>query len=124
MAGARGRTRTDTELPPSGPKPGASTNFATRADELCGQTSWVTKPSQDNPAFYLDARALNCGDNQPVSIDHYENFPVASWLCPKELRPAVLSLYRFARVGDDLADEGIVSATQRRTDLEIGRAHV
>ena len=64
---------------------------------------------------------MNCGDNQPVSIDHYENFPVASWLCPKELRPAVLSLYRFARVGDDLADEGIVSATQRRTDLEAYR---
>src|SRR5206468_10712895 len=29
--GARGRTRTDTPLLASGPKPGASTNFATRA---------------------------------------------------------------------------------------------
>jgi hydroxysqualene synthase len=24
-----------------------------------------------------------------VSVDHYENFPVASLLCPAELRPAV-----------------------------------
>ncbi len=30
-AGARGRTRTDTPVKASGPKPGASTNFATRA---------------------------------------------------------------------------------------------
>ena len=26
---------------------------------------------------------------QAVSVDHYENFPVASWLCPPALRPAV-----------------------------------
>ena len=31
VRGARGGTRTRTVLPPSGPKPGASTNFATRA---------------------------------------------------------------------------------------------
>ncbi|MDP4800397.1 MAG: squalene/phytoene synthase family protein [Burkholderiaceae bacterium] len=37
--------------------------------------------------------------------DHYENFPVASWLLPQALRPDVLALYRFARAGDDLADE-------------------
>src|SRR3978361_759118 len=30
-SGARGRTRTDTPVKASGPKPGASTNFATRA---------------------------------------------------------------------------------------------
>ena len=56
-----------------------------------------------------------------MSIDHYENFPVASWLCPKKLRPAVVSLYRFARAGDDLADEGAATATQRRADLQAYR---
>lgn len=50
-------------------------------------------------------------------MDHYENFPVASWLCPKPLRPVITSLYRFARVGDDLADEGHASASSRRADL-------
>ena len=40
------------------------------------------------------------------TIDHYENFPVASWLCPARLRPAVAALYHFARTADDLADEG------------------
>lgn len=39
-------------------------------------------------------------------VDHYENFPVASWLMPARLRPAVIAIYRFARHADDLADEG------------------
>ena len=34
--GARGGTRTRTVLLPSGPKPGASTNFATRAKKVKG----------------------------------------------------------------------------------------
>ena len=33
--GAGSQTRTDTGLLPSGPKPGASTNFATRAGRKC-----------------------------------------------------------------------------------------
>lgn len=41
-----------------------------------------------------------------MSIDHYENFPVASVLLPARLRPAVQDIYRFARTADDIADEG------------------
>jgi squalene synthase HpnC len=43
---------------------------------------------------------------------HYENFPVASWLVPRHMRPHVAALYAFARTADDFADEG------RRTDEE------
>jgi squalene synthase HpnC len=50
---------------------------------------------------------------QQASVDHYENFPVASWLCPAHLRPAVVAIYHFARTADDLADEGDFSAQQR-----------
>ncbi|MEJ6007166.1 squalene synthase HpnC [Paucibacter sp. AS339] len=57
----------------------------------------------------------------PVSIDHYENFPVASWLCPKHLRPAVAAIYHFARTADDLADEGDASTEQRLLDLQAYR---
>lgn len=52
-----------------------------------------------------------------VSIDHYENFPVASWLCPAALRPAVTAIYHFARTADDIADEGPAAPAQRRADL-------
>ena len=51
-------------------------------------------------------------------IDHYENFPVASWLCPAHLRPAVLALYHFARTADDLADEGDTPARERLHQLQ------
>jgi squalene synthase HpnC len=52
-----------------------------------------------------------------VSIDHYENFPVASWLCPPPLRAAVMAIYHFARTADDIADEGDATPDQRRADL-------
>ena len=57
-----------------------------------------------------------------VSIEHYENFPVASWLCPPALRPAIMAIYGFARTADDLADEGDASAAQRLRDLTDYRA--
>ena len=57
-----------------------------------------------------------------VSIEHYENFPVASWLCPPALRPAIMAIYGFARTADDLADEGDASAGQRLRDLADYRA--
>jgi len=41
-----------------------------------------------------------------MSVDHYENFPVASVLLPKRLQPAVETIYAFARSADDIADEG------------------
>ena len=54
-------------------------------------------------------------------VGHYENFPVASWLCPPALRPAVQALYHFARTADDLADEGDAPAEQRLADLDTYR---
>jgi squalene synthase HpnC len=48
-----------------------------------------------------------------VSVEHYENFPVASWLCPPALRPAVQAIYWFARTADDIADEGDATPAQR-----------
>lgn len=57
-----------------------------------------------------------------VSVEHYENFPVASWLCPAALRPAVAAIYWFARTADDLADEGEAAPAQRLADLAAYRA--
>ncbi len=62
-------------------------------------------------------------------VEHYENFPVASWLMPARLRPAVVAIYRFARHADDVADEGDAAAGERlailaalRADLAVARA--
>ena len=57
-----------------------------------------------------------------MSVDHYENFPVASWLCPPALRPAVRAIYYFARTADDIADEGEALPEQRLADLRAYRS--
>jgi hydroxysqualene synthase len=59
--------------------------------------------------------------NRQVSVKHYENFPVASVLCPPHIRPAVVAIYHFARTADDLADEGSASPAQRLADLAAFR---
>lgn len=41
-----------------------------------------------------------------MPVDHYENFPVASWLVPARLRRPIELIYHFARSADDFADEG------------------
>jgi len=56
-----------------------------------------------------------------VSVDHYENFPVASVLCPPAIRPAVAAIYHFARTADDIADEGTASTTKRLAALAAYR---
>lgn len=55
-------------------------------------------------------------------VDHYENFPVASFLTPARVRPTVKAIYRFARTADDIADEGDAPAASRLADLAAYRA--
>ena len=50
--------------------------------------------------------------------NHYENFPVASFLIPKNLRKDISIIYWFARTADDLADEGNVDQKTRMDDLD------
>ena len=52
---------------------------------------------------------------------HYENFPVASFLCPAHLRAAVMAIYHFARTADDLADEGDATPQERLQNLQAYR---
>ena len=49
---------------------------------------------------------------------HYENFPVASLLLPKAMRPHVAAVYAFARAADDFADEGQRSVEERHALLD------
>ena len=53
-----------------------------------------------------------------IASSHYENFPVASVLVPAPLRRHIAAIYAFARMADDIADEGILAAEQRREGLD------
>jgi squalene synthase HpnC len=44
---------------------------------------------------------------------HYENFPVASLLLPRRMRPAIAAVYAFARRADDFADQPGFSPPER-----------
>ncbi|MBI5463834.1 MAG: squalene synthase HpnC [Ignavibacteriales bacterium] len=62
---------------------------------------------------------------------HYENFPVASWLLPRDKRKYVAAIYAFARIADDFADEPgytlaerVDGLTQWRSELEQCREGV
>ena len=50
-------------------------------------------------------------------VTHYENFPVASLLCPPHLRQPIAAIYGFARTADDIADEGDAPPGERLAAL-------
>jgi len=57
-----------------------------------------------------------------LARQHYENFPVASLLLPRRMRPAIAAIYAFARRADDFADEpGLADADRLRLLDEWGR---
>ena len=53
-----------------------------------------------------------------MPVDHYENFPVASWLLPAPVRRPIEAIYGFARGADDVADEGSANDAERLAGLE------
>lgn len=59
-----------------------------------------------------------------MSVEHYENFPVASILMPRRLRKPVAAIYHFARAADDIADEGESSNEKRLKRLDEFRAEL
>jgi len=48
---------------------------------------------------------------------HYENFPTASYLVPRDKRDALAAIYAFARYADDIADEpGVENRLEKLAD--------
>lgn len=70
----------------------------------------------------LDAAYAEC---ERVARRHYENFPVASLLLPRRMRPHIAAIYAFARAADDAADEGTLATEERlrRLDDWAARLH-
>jgi squalene synthase HpnC len=61
---------------------------------------------------------------ETLAQSHYENFPVASRLLPGPMRPHVAAVYAFARVADDIADEGADPPAIRKARLEAWQARL
>jgi phytoene synthase len=61
---------------------------------------------------------------EALARTHYENFPVASRLLPSSMRPHVAAVYAFARVADDIADEGSAAPAERQARLRVWQDRV
>lgn len=59
-----------------------------------------------------------------MPVEHYENFPVGSFLVPAHLRQPIEVIYRFARSADDIADEGDATPEQRLAELAAYQAEL
>lgn len=55
---------------------------------------------------------------------HSENFPVALWFLPKQLRADLLAIYGYARFVDDIGDENSVESSVRLAMLDLVDADV
>ncbi len=68
------------------------------------------KPDAATQQGYRWCRAL--------ARSHYENFPVAPFFLPAQLRNPITAIYAFARTADDIADEGNAAADERLQQLD------
>lgn len=59
-------------------------------------------PHSNTAAPSLREANLYC---RRLALSHYENFPVVSWLLPKELHQHFFNVYAYCRWADDLGDE-------------------
>jgi len=70
---------------------------------------------REQPGAPLNRAYAAC---EALARSHYENFPVASRLLPARMRPHVAAVYAFARIADDIADEGVLPAAERLARLD------
>jgi squalene synthase HpnC len=55
---------------------------------------------------------------------HYENFTVGSLVLGRDMKEAITTLYAFARIGDDIADEGNKSKKDRLKEIKYLKDHL
>jgi len=59
-----------------------------------------------------------------IAKNHYENFPVASFLIPKKKRKYIYAIYSFAREADDIADSDSLSQNEKLTALDVYESYL
>lgn len=62
----------------------------------------ISAPLESRDVWSIERAYDYC---EKLARSHYENFPVGSLLIPKPLRKHFYSIYAFARIADDFADE-------------------
>lgn len=73
-------------------------------------------PDAPRISFSLEAAIAYC---RSLTLSHYENFNVVSFLLPKELRHPFFVVYAYCRWSDDLADEHDGSQDSKERSLKL-----
>lgn len=76
----------------------------------------ITGPLEERGQWTIEESFDYC---QRLARSHYENFPVGSVLVPKRLRKHFYSIYSFARIADDFADEAYGEGYTSRERLDL-----
>ena len=75
----------------------------------------------NNPKLHIKGKYWSAEDGfrycETIARNHYENFPVASSFLPKEIRKYVWTIYAFARIADDYADEPGFTLAERMDNM-------
>jgi squalene synthase HpnC len=75
----------------------------------------------NNPKIHIKGKYWSAEDGfrycESIARSHYENFPVASRFISKEIRKYVWTIYAFARIADDYADEPGFTVAERMDNL-------
>jgi squalene synthase HpnC len=75
----------------------------------------------NNPKIHIKGKYWSAEDGfhycETIARSHYENFPVASRFVSKEIRKYVWTIYAFARIADDYADEPGFTLAERMDNL-------
>jgi hydroxysqualene synthase len=75
----------------------------------------------NNPKLHMKGKYWSAEEGfsycESLARSHYENFPVASRFVSKEIRKYVWTIYAFARIADDYADEPGFTLAERMDNL-------
>jgi squalene synthase HpnC len=84
------------------------------------QTSHNTPAGGADAVLGLEEAYAWCGR---LARSHYENFTIASWLMPREMRRYMHAIYAYARMADDFADEEYSLAKLDEWEKELDLAY-
>jgi squalene synthase HpnC len=81
------------------------THTATQPPSLSTTDAWSRLPA----AYAIPEKSPSLAEAQQycahLARNHYENFSVATWFLPKNLRQDFFNVYAYCRISDDLGDE-------------------
>lgn len=88
------------------------TPIANTVPQLAASSAWSRLPSEYAIPQIAPSLAEAHEYCRRLARTHYENFSVATWFLPKNLRQDFLNVYAYCRISDDLGDEvGAASAS-------------